>query len=799
MRTCNVKKSNNCGGTVSHGKYQSADSIDPNHRTCRHNFLKSGLICCPLGLSNLQANWLDYHDLPDSGSYNSHIVVPSPQEWLRGKASAVATLSDYAKTIRDKLSTPLRPGAIETSNKRACVVAHFDLEESKWAQLSYEDRWGERALTGFLKDHDGTHGKNKTGCFVPHLHIFGIQTHSNRGITALLKRTLEDHTDSDGVVKLQLLPGYRPRDPTRHMEYLHSGKGRQVVFDSFHWWKRSGDVAGYTGDDDQETATEEHDPETADSPDEVYEDPDNGGTTPDDDPDDGERNKEVDQTTGSDTQHIERNMSEDDDTTDGTGSSDGGGQSDGGDNGGHTSSVGCTDTGENKGKHPCTPEKATKTGPENQRTPKKRPRLEERQLRGKRRIDFDDDNAECNTSSGGAGRGGGRGGGGERVGVRQLSFDRPHITRSTARDNRLRQAQTQVRLINDLVMLPDNRATTVTEFETFLNNTGILSEPQHENETDADYEQRIATQTVFMQTSTKFEKIVKKALQYKFDKDRTMKMTDMFHKLKNNKHIEYWFPKTEYLDIESSTLTILHFLCSQETHNSRHDMWEILIQLRNVIDRNNEKFNFFLFHGPPNSGKTKIATSLLELTEWTATAGNWVRANNFPLGDCIRSRIILGNEIKIDEMQAELALQALEGANFYVNVKNESQQMFTRTPFLLTSNFPLWHLCPQRRNAIVKRGYLMSCHQDDEFAFTMQKKIHPLGWQRLYELLDMDIEREESMRDLQSTLDEMYNDAHRMIEFHKKQKTKNAPVYTLQCEESVSDLLATFDSDNENE
>lgn len=101
----------------------------------------------------------------------------------------------------------------------------------------------------------------------------------------------------------------------------------------------------------------------------------------------------------------------------------------------------------------------------------------------------------------------------------------------------------------------------------------------------------------------------------------------------------------------------------------------------------NPKMNALCVVGPPNSGKNYFFDAIAAIA---SNVGHIGRVNNktnqFALQDVINRRLVVGNEISMEDGAVEDFKKLCEGTAFNVRVKFKGDAIFTKTPVLLISN-----------------------------------------------------------------------------------------------------------------
>jgi len=121
---------------------------------------------------------------------------------------------------------------------------------------------------------------------------------------------------------------------------------------------------------------------------------------------------------------------------------------------------------------------------------------------------------------------------------------------------------------------------------------------------------------------------------------------------------------------------------------------DFLINVQDWVNKygweKNPKCNALAVIGPPNSGKNYFFDMIAALC---CNVGHIGRVNNktnqFALQDCVNRRLVVGNEISMEEGAREDFKKLCEGTAFNIRVKFQGDKIFTKAPVLLISNFQL--------------------------------------------------------------------------------------------------------------
>lgn len=134
----------------------------------------------------------------------------------------------------------------------------------------------------------------------------------------------------------------------------------------------------------------------------------------------------------------------------------------------------------------------------------------------------------------------------------------------------------------------------------------------------------------------------------------------------------------------------LQFQFNDCVDSIRDFLYNILLWFNKIGWNNNPKLNGLCIVGPPNSGKNYFFDMFAALA---CNVGHIGRVNNktnqFALQDIVNKRLVIGNEISMEEGAKEDMKKVLEGTACNVRVKFQGDKIFTKTPVLLISNFTL--------------------------------------------------------------------------------------------------------------
>lgn len=221
-----------------------------------------------------------------------------------------------------------------------------------------------------------------------------------------------------------------------------------------------------------------------------------------------------------------------------------------------------------------------------------------------------------------------------------------------------------------------------------------------------------------------FQAIFKKySFSKNFDKAKSLCSTQIinssFEELSN-----YWETisrPTEFYSIAQS-VEILKQWCTTQSIDFRTFIFNVVT----IIDKRKRKVNCLYFLGESNGGKTYIARSLQNLCRlWQSVASG---SSRFIWQDCISKRLIVINEPVLDETVLESCKEVFEGLGAFVAVKMRADQYLSRTPIIITSNWPIWQFNPSVKDVLMNRIIAYQHIREAPFLKQCTKDLHPGLW-----------------------------------------------------------------------
>ena len=112
--------------------------------------------------------------------------------------------------------------------------------------------------------------------------------------------------------------------------------------------------------------------------------------------------------------------------------------------------------------------------------------------------------------------------------------------------------------------------------------------------------------------------------------------------------------------------------------------WHVMDKDRLVL---NPKINCVCINGPPNSGKNYFWDTIAAIATNVGHIGRVSnRCNQFSLQDAYNRRLVMGNELSMEDSAKEDFKKLCEGSAFNIRVKFQGDKIFTRTPVCFITN-----------------------------------------------------------------------------------------------------------------
>lgn len=152
-------------------------------------------------------------------------------------------------------------------------------------------------------------------------------------------------------------------------------------------------------------------------------------------------------------------------------------------------------------------------------------------------------------------------------------------------------------------------------------------------------------------------------------------------------------PFTYYHDRETS-LKFINDLLLYQYHDNIDEIKHLLENTRDWFNRlgweRNPKCNALCIIGPPNSGKNYFWDMISAISLNVGVIGRVNnKTNQFALQEAYSRRLVMGNEISMEDGAKEDFKKLCEGTAFNIRVKFQGDKIFTKAPVLLISNYML--------------------------------------------------------------------------------------------------------------
>lgn len=231
-------------------------------------------------------------------------------------------------------------------------------------------------------------------------------------------------------------------------------------------------------------------------------------------------------------------------------------------------------------------------------------------------------------------------------------------------------------------------------------------------------------QQVEMVIDEKFNAVASKL----FDAFRENYLSKSWRAIMNGIPENYFDDKGVYLTVAES-LDWFENIVTFNGFNREHFIEEIY----NIMDTIHMKKNCILFKGPPNSGKTLLANSIVESALFFANVQQMSGRSPFEFQSMMHQRVILINEPKFSDITIETIKNICEGQAVSIDIKYMSNQVLPRTPLIITTNAPLCYYTTNRainESALLTRSYVYEFMHFNDLRNCIGK-LHPLMWKEL--------------------------------------------------------------------
>ena len=158
------------------------------------------------------------------------------------------------------------------------------------------------------------------------------------------------------------------------------------------------------------------------------------------------------------------------------------------------------------------------------------------------------------------------------------------------------------------------------------------------------------------------------------------------------------------------------------------------VEVKEIMDKTRPKINSLLLYGPPNSGKTLVANSIVESVIYYANLQSMSGHNTFEFAESKLRRALIMNEPHCSDLTVNTLKNILEGQNVTIQVKYKADQILTRTPCFITTNNKIAE-CTLSRHAN-EEALMARCIKYNVRAMSSlakcDGKLHPGLWKVLY-------------------------------------------------------------------
>lgn len=146
-----------------------------------------------------------------------------------------------------------------------------------------------------------------------------------------------------------------------------------------------------------------------------------------------------------------------------------------------------------------------------------------------------------------------------------------------------------------------------------------------------------------------------------------------------------------YYHTREESFNFVKELLEFQMNNDDESIKMFLCNIRDWFNKfgwnNNIKMNALCIIGPPNSGKNYFFDMIAAIAFNVGHIGRVNnKTNNFALQECYGKRLVVGNEISMEEGAFDDFKKLCEGAAFNIRVKFQGDKIFTKAPVLLISN-----------------------------------------------------------------------------------------------------------------
>lgn len=219
-----------------------------------------------------------------------------------------------------------------------------------------------------------------------------------------------------------------------------------------------------------------------------------------------------------------------------------------------------------------------------------------------------------------------------------------------------------------------------------------------------------------------YNTIIKKVI----DCDRIKLINQSFIDKYNKKDWNLYLNNTNYLSLDISLRLFRLLLRKQNIDISTfvNDVW-------NILNQKFPKKNLLVLQGVPDSGKSTIARSIVDLFQHNATVQGTA---SFPFMSLVNVEIGLIEEPNMTMETLQTFKKIAEGVDTEVCIKYGADQTIKRTPLIITSNHDFdQHAQYIERQAFKSRYIKYQFTIASDFLAKAKKPLNPALWNSLFE------------------------------------------------------------------
>lgn len=218
-----------------------------------------------------------------------------------------------------------------------------------------------------------------------------------------------------------------------------------------------------------------------------------------------------------------------------------------------------------------------------------------------------------------------------------------------------------------------------------------------------------------------YNAIIKKVIDCNRIKLVNQSFMDKYHK----KDWSLYLNNSHYLSLDIS-LRIFRLLLRRQNI----DITNFVNNVWNIINQKYPKKNLLIFQGVPDSGKSTIARSIVDLFQHSATVQGTA---SFPFMSLVNVEIGLIKEPNMTMETLQTFKKIAEGVDTEVSIKYGADQTIRRTPLIITSNHDFDQHAQYEREAFKSRYIKYRFIATSDFLSKAKKPLNPAIWNSLFE------------------------------------------------------------------